>query len=82
MLCFMVIFARFVQINYEDFSSVLGTQSTRTLVIGEKRGEIYDRNFQRLVNTQNQLIAAVTPCTGAYVYLQNEIKNDILKEKI
>lgn len=81
-LSFMVVFARLVDINYEEFSSVLGKQSSRTLIISDKRGEIYDRNLENLVNCEKRLIAAVTPCADAYNLLKNEMPNDVLKEKI
>lgn len=81
-VCFMVIFVRLADINQKDFSAALGKQSTRTLIISEKRGEIYDRNFESLVNCEKKLVAAVTPCNQAYSLLKNEMNPEILKEKI
>ncbi len=69
-LCFALLLARIVQINYMEYSEVLDSQTTRNLTVGYKRGEIYDRNYNKLVCTEPRLVAVVTPCAAAYPYLK------------
>lgn len=79
---FMALLCRIVYIQRSDLSSVAQSQSKRTVIVGEKRGMIYDRNYTPLVENEKTLLAVVTPCVGAYEYLKNEISPEILKEKI
>lgn len=79
---FMALLSRIVYIQHSDFSSVMESQSKRTVIIGEKRGMIYDRNYSTLVESEKHLVAAVTPCIGSYEYLKDEIDNSWLKDKI
>lgn len=81
-LSFMALLGRIVFIQRSDFSSVLQNQSKRTVIVGEKRGMIYDRNYTPLVESENRLLAVVTPCIGAYEYLKNEVDDKWLREKI
>jgi penicillin-binding protein 2 len=80
--CFMVLLGRIYYIAKKDYTTVMTRQSTRTITVGEKRGEIYDRNFSPLVNTENKLLAVVTPCVGSYEYLKGKIDEAYLNEKI
>lgn len=80
--CFMVLLTRIYQIAKTDYSEVSARQSTRTVTVGEKRGEIFDRNFSPLVNNENKLIAVVTPCAGSYEYLKGKVDEAYLREKI
>ena len=80
--CFMVLLTRIYHIAKTDYSEVATRQSTRTVIVGEKRGEIYDRNYSPLVGTNKRLIAVVTPCAGSYEYLKNKVDEAFLREKI
>ena len=79
---FMVLLGRIYYIAQKDYTTVTARQSTRTVTVGEKRGEIYDRNFNRLINSETRLLAAVTPCVGSYEYLKGKVDEEYLKEKI
>lgn len=81
-LCFMVLLGRIYIIAHKDYSAVSTRQSSRTVVVGEKRGEIYDRNFSPLVGKENKLLNVVTPCPASYEYLKNKVSDEYLKEKI
>lgn len=81
-LCFMLVLVRMIDINKSDYTEVIEKQSTRTLTVGEKRGEIYDRNFQPLVNCENRLLSVITPCVQSYQYLKNASFSEDIAEKI
>ncbi len=78
----MVLLGRIYYIAKKDYTAVTTRQSTRTVTVCEKRGEIYDRNFYPLVASENKLLAVVTPCVGSYEYLKGKVDETYLKEKI
>ena len=78
----MVLLGRIYYIAKTDYSAVTTRQSTRTITIGEKRGEIFDRNFSPIVSENRKLIAAVTPSAGSYEYLKGKADETYLREKI
>ncbi len=80
--CFMAFLGRIVYIQRSEVYSASETKSRRTVIVGEKRGVIYDRNFVPLVNNETYLLAAVTPCVGSYEYLKGKIDDKVLREKI
>lgn len=81
-VCFMVLLGRIYYIAKTDYSAVTTRQSTRTVIIGEKRGEILDRNFSPIVGENKRLIAAVTPCAASYELLKGKVDDSYLREKI
>lgn len=80
--CFMVLLGRIYFIAHKDYSAVATRQSSRTVTVGEKRGEIYDRNFVPLVGNEKKLIAVVTPCAASYEHLKGKVDKKYLREKI
>ena len=78
----MVLLGRIYYIAKKDYTAVTTRQSTRTVTVGEKRGEIYDRNFSPLVGSEKKFIAVVTPCVGSYEYLKGKVDETYLREKI
>ncbi|MBQ7295903.1 MAG: penicillin-binding protein 2 [Clostridia bacterium] len=81
-ICFMAFLGRIVYIQRSEYSSVMESASKRTLIVGEKRGGIYDRNFSPLVDSENHLLAAVTPCVGSYEYLKGKLDDRVLRSRI
>lgn len=80
--CFMVLLGRIFYIAQTDYTEVASRQSTRTVTVGEKRGEIFDRNFNPLVGKEKKLLAVVTPCVASYEYLKDKVSENYLREKI
>lgn len=80
--CFMALMVRIAYINFSEFSAAGETQGYRTLTIGASRGKIYDRSLNKLVDSESELIAAVTPAIGSEEYLNEYFETDALKEKI
>lgn len=78
----MVLLGRIYHIAHNDYSTASTRQSTRTVCVGEKRGEIFDRNFKPLVNSETELIAAVTPCPASYETLRGKADEKYIREKI
>ena len=78
----MVLLGRIFYIAKTDYSQVIARQGSRTVTVGEKRGEILDRNFSPLVGAESKLIAVVTPCAGSYEYLKGKADDAYLREKI
>lgn len=80
--CFMVLLGRIFYIAKTDYSQVTARQGSRTVTVGEKRGEIFDRNFSPLVGEKTKLLAVVTPCAGSYEYLKGKVDEAYLRVKI
>lgn len=78
----MVLLLRIYSVAQTDYSEVMTRQSRRTVTVGEKRGEIFDRNYSPLVNGEQKLLAVVTPCVASYEYLKDKADGEYLKEKI
>lgn len=81
-LCFMALLVKIVDINRQNYSSVTENQSTRTLIVGTKRGDIYDRNFVSLTGSKSRFVAAVTPVVAVMEQLKDCFKPEELQEKI
>ena len=79
---FMVLLSRIYYIAKTDYTEVTSRQSTRTVIVGEKRGEIYDRNYSPLVGAEKKLLAVVTPCVASFEYLKGKVDEAYLREKI
>ncbi|MGN0468582.1 MAG: peptidoglycan D,D-transpeptidase FtsI family protein [Acutalibacteraceae bacterium] len=60
-LCFLALMIKIVQINNRLYDVSSKSQQTKTITIGSSRGKIYDRNLEKLVDSNSRLIAAVTP---------------------
>ncbi|MBR5825956.1 MAG: penicillin-binding protein 2 [Clostridia bacterium] len=80
--CFSLLMTRVAYINFSGFSEAGNTGGTRTVTIGRTRGKIYDRNLRLLVDSEEKLIAAVTPATGSEQYLYLMKDEGYAKEKI
>lgn len=78
----MVLLGRIFYIAKTDYTEVTSRQSTRTLTVGEKRGEIFDRNFTPLVNSEKKLLAVVTPVIASYEHLKGKVDDKFLRQKI
>ena len=78
----MVLLGRIYFIAQTDYTDVSTRQSTRTVTVGEKRGEIFDRNYIPLVNAHKKLIAVVTPCAASYEYLKGKANDNYIRDKI
>ncbi len=81
-LCFMALLLKIVDINRENYSSVTRNQSTKTLIAGEKRGTVYDRNYIPLTESKSRLVAAVTPVVQSAEYLKDYFSAEELTERI
>lgn len=79
---FMVLLGRIYYIAKKDYTAVMTRQGTRTVTVGEKRGEIFDRNYAPLVGEEKKLLAVVTPCAGSYELLKGKVDETYLREKI
>ncbi len=80
--CFMALLVRIMYINFSDYSLAGESQSKRTITIGTSRGKIYDRNLEKLVDCEDNLVAAVTPAVGSSEYLKGYFDIETLTEKI
>ncbi|MGN1347345.1 MAG: peptidoglycan D,D-transpeptidase FtsI family protein [Acutalibacteraceae bacterium] len=55
---------KIISLNYLPYADVGSAYSSKTLLIGQTRGNIYDCNLQKLVNKENKLVCAAK--CGAY----------------
>ena len=62
-LCAIFSFITFkiISLNSSTYSEVEKTNATKTLTVGESRGNIYDTNLKRLVATKEKKIAVAKP---------------------
>ncbi len=81
-LCFMGALVRMVYIGRSSAYSVGERRSTRTLVVGEKRAGIYDRNGNRLTDTEQHLVAAVTPVMSVAQELKKHLSSQELEQRL
>ncbi len=82
MSCFALLLTRVVYLNFSSYADVAETKGTKTLIVGESRGKIYDRNFSPLVEEKSDLIAVVTPSVAVKEHLKNYMSFSELTEKI
>ena len=61
---FSLITLKIISLNSSTYAGVEKTNATRTVTVGESRGNIYDTNLRRLVATEEKKIAVAKP--GAY----------------
>ena len=82
MLCFAILLYRVASLNFSVYSEVGRERSVRTLTVGETRGKIYDRNYVRLTDSEEKLLAVVTPCIGAANFLKDYMTEEELSQRL
>ena len=80
MVLFFVSVMRVTTVATTDYSSVAATQNGIRLKIGYSRGTIYDRNLVRLTNSNEKIIAAVSPTPRAITAISQVLEGDDLTE--
>lgn len=79
---FALLLYRVAWINTSVYSEAGKEKSSRTLTVGETRGKIYDRYFNRLVEKDEKLISVVTPLVGAVPFLKEYMTDSEIEEKL
>lgn len=77
-LCILLsgILYKIISLNFSPYAETGTAYSSKTLLIGETRGNIYDTNFNKLVSEKEKLICAAKPGAYSLSYLKNsKIKN-------
>ena len=65
-LCFSILFTRLLYLSTDNgMMAAAKSQGTATLTVAKERGNIYDRNYNNLVNEQNRYVASVNPIPKA-----------------
>ncbi len=80
--CFSVLLCRVVWLNFSAYSEVGKERSSRTLVIGETRGKIYDRNYKPLAESEDRLLSVVIPSVGSLTFMEKYLTDEEIKDKI
>lgn len=72
-LCVMLsgILYRIISLNYSAYADAGTGYSSKTLLIGETRGNIYDVNLRKIVNSSGKLICAAKPGAYSLAYIKN-----------
>ncbi len=81
-LCILLFFVsamRVATISTTDFSQVSNSKNGIRLKIGNSRGTIYDRNLVRLTNSQEVIIACVSPTPRAITAISQILKGNELE---
>ena len=81
-LFMMALLGRIAYINNSSYSEAAQKNTVRTLVVADKRPTVYDRNYEKLTNSENRLIAVVTPLAGITAYLSDYMSAQEMKQKI
>ena len=66
---FALLLLRVAYLGSSTYSEAAKEKSTRTIVIAEARGKIYDRNLNRITERNEKLLSVVIPTIGAAPYL-------------
>ncbi len=61
MLGFSICFLKLLMINIDDYASVADVKTSKSLILGESRGVIYDCRLKRLVGREYDYVCAVKP---------------------
>lgn len=69
----------FIMSGVGDFPSSQA-KNTRSLVVAESRGMIYDRNMKKIVNTTTNMATVCLPTTKAYNIIESHITNEQAKD--
>lgn len=80
--CFMAILLRIAYINFSSFADASHSSGGRVVEIAETRGKIYDRNRALLVDSEEKLVAAVTPVASAKKYISSNFDVNLYGENI
>ena len=80
--CFCVLLCRVVWLNFSAYSEAGKERSSRTLVVGETRGKIYDRNYKPLVESEDKLLSVVVPSVGSLSFMEKYLSDEEIREKI
>lgn len=77
-LCLLLsgVLYKIVSLNFSPYAKTGTAYSSKTLLIGETRGNIYDTNLNKLVSKEEKLVCAAKPGAYSLSYLKNsKIKN-------
>ena len=80
--CFALLLCRIVWLNFSVYSEVGKERSARTLVVGESRGKIYDRNYNRLVEEEEKILSVIVPSTASLDIMKKYLADEEIKTKI
>ncbi len=78
-ILFFVSVMRVATVSTTDFSQVRTTQNGIRLKISDNRGTIYDCNGARLTNSEEKIIAAVSPTPRAITAISGVLEEEKLK---
>ena len=71
MLCtFALLLIRVAYIANSGYAEAAKEKSSRTLIVAETRGKIYDRKYNRLTESDEKNLSVVIPLVGAVPYLK------------
>ncbi|MBO5360870.1 MAG: penicillin-binding protein 2 [Clostridia bacterium] len=76
MVGFVICCVNIVVINMKNNTAVAGINTSKTLVLGESRGIIYDYKFNRLVSSDYDYVCAVKPDISSSEMLRNVLDAD------
>lgn len=81
---FSCILYKIISLNYSSYAKAEGSYSSKTLLIGQSRGNIYDINMKRLVNGTEKYVCAAKPGAYSLSYLNSiddeEKKNSLISQ--
>ncbi len=76
MLLFTMLYMRiYIIVNDQKYISAAADQTKCSLRVGNTNGNIYDRNFNKLVNNDTEFIAAINPTASAAAEVLPHVTN-------
>ncbi len=79
---FALLLLRVAYLGSSTYSEAAKEKSTRTIVIAEARGKIYDRNLNRITESNEKLLSVVIPTIGAAPYLRAYMSEEEITERL
>lgn len=76
MVGFVICCVNLFVLNVDDKTAVAGLKTSKTLVLGESRGVIYDCNLNRFVSSDFDYVCAVKPDLSSAEFLRNLLSAD------
>lgn len=82
---FSCVIYRIISLNFTPYADAGTSYSTKTLTVGETRGNIYDCNMKKLVNRNEKLICAARNGADSLLYLAEHKKDkrtELIKQQL
>lgn len=75
-VAFSLLTVKIISLNYSSYAKADGTTATKTLKIGSSRGNIYDINMNKLVNSEEKILCIAKPSAEAISVVSEKLDSN------